>query len=342
MNSPYEASALTSWRHSLLSLFRTTSPERESRTSIHVASVARFSPAGRDSTHVTPKLVNVSDFADSSLSDQLHDSENIFLVIEGYAREPTYYFTEEIAAAVGEMVDSENAPALLPNAWLARGSLSSGALLDHLDQDPTPQFRTPQSSLTSSAGYLRHAPPKLSLLTVSLAPTLTPFAGLRSGGSLARLIARHPLHSSAPRAPAPVYVAPETAAWAPVPESAPLARSYTRDSRSDLLSMFSEGADQKYASRDLEKCSTDVPVLWTRWAAVLVCGLVALPVFFLVAFGMFDRGGYTERPRGVGLGRARYTRAQRALSLVLGLLWLAVVFSMVGVGLGLALRARHD
>lgn len=385
MSSPYEANtSQASWRHSFLSLFRNSSPERGSRTSIHVASVARFSPAGPGATlrdvsspTVSPRLVNISDFADSSLSesDQLHDSENIFLVIEEYAREPTYHFTEEMVGAVGALVQAEARPAR-PARDPSDGSLSSGALLDHLGQDPTPPFHTPQSSIDRAPQNYLQYPPSLSS-TPSPRQTLSPYSPMvqfssqpvslpplqpsprfrpPDSSSLLGAELLGALSDSAPRMPAPVYVASEPAReWAPLPDNAPLARSHTRDSRSDVLSMFSGARNHKDVEknhlfdhnhaaggggRDLEKNAADVPVLWTRWAAVLVCALVALPVFFLVAFGMFDRGGYTERPRGVGLGRAYYTRAQRALSFALGLVWLATVFAMVGVGFGLTVR-RH-
>lgn len=369
MSSPYEPNtSQASWRNSFSSLFRISSPERGSRASIHVASVARFSPAGPGATlrgdsstpsSTSPRLINISDFADSSLSesDQLHDSENIFLVIEEYVREPTCHFTEEMAGAVAAMVESKARPH-------SGDSLSSGALLDHLDDTHshtfgssgsghTPQLHgqstpprcsgqsTPPNHGQGAPGY---AHPSQSQ-SISPAPQLRPPA-LDSSSLCADLLGV--LSASAPRVPAPVYVASEPAReWAPLPENTPLARSYTRDSRtSDGLGMFSGGQDYSKVGTaagsklDLEKNTPEVPVLWARWTMVLVCGLVALPIFFLVAFGTFDRGGYTERPRGAGLGRAYYTRPQRMLSFALGLVWLATVFAMVGLGFGLTVR-RH-
>lgn len=377
MSSPYEYNTSSSWRHSLLSFFRSSSPERGSRTSIHVASVARFSPAGpgasnsaTSSNSQSPRLINISDFADSSLSesDQLHDLENIFLVIEEYAREPTFHFTEEMAGAVAAMVEARDTSGELgdvrgPEVELqpgsrpaSGGSLSSGALLDHLDNNTnatggsTPPFRTPQSSFAPRVLQT----PKSHSSYFGASPHLAPPDVQPTFSNSLRL------SHSPPRIPAPIYAAAEPSRdWAPLPENAPLARSHTRDSRtSDILSMFSAREVKAPVNHpksshvadldvghsdfvDLEKRKAGpVAVLWARWAVVQLCALVALPVFFLVAFGIFDRGGYAERPRGPGLGRVYYTRAQRMLSLALGLIWLAIVFAMVGMGFGLIAR-RH-
>lgn len=92
--------------------------------------------------------------------------------------------------------------------------------------------------------------------------------------------------------------------------------------------------------------ANDVP--WAKWFSMMIMGLVAVPVYFMVAFGFFDYGGnydyalkrtLNEKDANVEVRYfRRYTRTQKVLSGVIGILWLLVVLVMIGVGIGLAIR----
>lgn len=99
--------------------------------------------------------------------------------------------------------------------------------------------------------------------------------------------------------------------------------------------------------------TTELYVPWTRWAVVMLCGLLAAPVYFMVALGFFDYGGFLELqdlrilPDTVEKQRVenvryfcRYTRAQKVVSLAIGVFWIAAVVSMIVVGFVVALRRK--
>lgn len=86
-------------------------------------------------------------------------------------------------------------------------------------------------------------------------------------------------------------------------------------------------------------------VTWSNWLVMMALGLVAVPIYFLLPLGAFDHGGFLRSRHPVGKGaevnwryHRRYSRAQKMASLVIGLLWLAIVLAMIGVGFGLGLR----
>lgn len=122
-----------------------------------------------------------------------------------------------------------------------------------------------------------------------------------------------------------------------------------QNAHNDMYSEFS-GLHFDY---DLEKHpaikeATNIP--WTKWAAMMAMGLLAVPVFFLLAFGFFDYGGHlnylsqvpplrkvVEQKRLLVNYRyfRRYSHVQKVISFVLGLLWIGVVLAMIGVGFGI-------
>ena len=86
---------------------------------------------------------------------------------------------------------------------------------------------------------------------------------------------------------------------------------------------------------------------WFRYAVLMVAGLVAPPVYFLLAMGSFDdhfrptpyyTGYISESEKPVP---RRYTKAQKLASVLLGLLWCIIVFAMIGVGVGLGLTRER-
>lgn len=85
---------------------------------------------------------------------------------------------------------------------------------------------------------------------------------------------------------------------------------------------------------------------WTKWVSMMVIGLVAVPIYFMVTFGFFDHGGYYEYTLDRTLNEKdtdvqlryflRYTRTQKVLSSVIGIIWILMVLAMIGVGFGLS------
>lgn len=104
--------------------------------------------------------------------------------------------------------------------------------------------------------------------------------------------------------------------------------------------------EKKSLYRQISGSANDVP--WAKWFSMMIMGLVAVPIYFMVAFGFFDYGGnhdYTlkrtldEKDTNVGVRYfRRYTRTQKVLSGVIGILWMMVVVAMIGVGIGLGIR----
>lgn len=106
-----------------------------------------------------------------------------------------------------------------------------------------------------------------------------------------------------------------------------------------------------YSHKSTKHGANDMP--WSKWMAMMAMGLVAVPIYFMLSFGVFDYGGLYQ----YSLERAlppdekswdiqiryfrRYTRIQKVLSFVFGVFWLLVVLAMVGVGLGLAITREH-
>ncbi|KAF3992155.1 hypothetical protein FT663_01290 [Candidozyma haemuli var. vulneris] len=83
---------------------------------------------------------------------------------------------------------------------------------------------------------------------------------------------------------------------------------------------------------------------WAKWALLMIMGLVAVPIYFLLAFGYFDFGGYRNYLPRVPFGPvnrryfACYTYWQKLWSFVIGLIWLCLVFAAIAIAFGL--RAR--
>jgi len=86
---------------------------------------------------------------------------------------------------------------------------------------------------------------------------------------------------------------------------------------------------------------------WSKWFTMMVMGLVAVPIYFMLSFGFFDYGGYYEFSLDRTLNEKhddvlvryfrRYTRSQKVLSCIFGVFWIMVVLAMIGVGFGLAI-----
>lgn len=90
------------------------------------------------------------------------------------------------------------------------------------------------------------------------------------------------------------------------------------------------------------------PVLtysWTKWICLMISGLVVVPVYFFLAFGMLDKKGFyfhnfcSDNKKLIANFKyhQRYSVKQKLLSFIVGVFWLAVILAMIGVGFGLGL-----
>lgn len=113
--------------------------------------------------------------------------------------------------------------------------------------------------------------------------------------------------------------------------------------------MYINDSDQQLDAtytQEVELGTSSVP--WSRWAVMMVMGLVAVPVLFMISFGFFDYGGHhdysltrsidNEKKGDVQMRYfQRYTPLQKMLSFALGVFWILVVLAMIGVGFGLGI-----
>lgn len=127
------------------------------------------------------------------------------------------------------------------------------------------------------------------------------------------------------------------------------ARSITQDTHDKQVYHYDMYRDEKAVGTPAHEQRL-LYVSWPKFAGLMVMGLVAVPIFFLVALGFFDYGGYIEhnpysiypddKSVGVKLRYFRkYSRAQKIVSLVLGIVWILVVLAMVAVGFGVGLSS---
>lgn len=124
-----------------------------------------------------------------------------------------------------------------------------------------------------------------------------------------------------------------------VPEAFP-----TRDSMEKLRlhrRMFSDFSQESLESQILPAIIHS----WTKWGFMMVTALVVVPVFFLLALGMLDKKGFYYHDFNTPNEKAtinlryhqRYSTRQKLASFVLGIFWVAIILSMIGVGFGLGL-----
>lgn len=81
---------------------------------------------------------------------------------------------------------------------------------------------------------------------------------------------------------------------------------------------------------------------WTRFTLLCMCGLLAPPIYFLLAMGSFDSRSlpsqcyanyyYTGEQAIV---RRQFSKWQKCIAVAIGLLWCAIAFAMIGVGVGI-------
>ncbi|QBM90270.1 hypothetical protein METSCH_E05150 [Metschnikowia aff. pulcherrima] len=109
--------------------------------------------------------------------------------------------------------------------------------------------------------------------------------------------------------------------------------------------MFGEKQNEAKVEAQQEK---QLSMPWSKWTFMMIAGLVAIPVFFLLPLGVFDNGGFSrDSDYQMGLDekatlanwryQRRYTWVQKLLSLLIGLAWVLVVIAMIAVGFGVGL-----
>ncbi|KAG5421898.1 hypothetical protein I9W82_000991 [Candida metapsilosis] len=91
-----------------------------------------------------------------------------------------------------------------------------------------------------------------------------------------------------------------------------------------------------------------LPYTWLQFSLLMVVGLVAPPIYFLITAGLFDgrdgpgsyygaMTGYKVNHSNQGVYVKRFTKSQKITSFVIGLVWVLIVLAMIGVGLGVGL-----
>ncbi|OBA22170.1 hypothetical protein METBIDRAFT_11042 [Metschnikowia bicuspidata var. bicuspidata NRRL YB-4993] len=131
------------------------------------------------------------------------------------------------------------------------------------------------------------------------------------------------------------------------PVSSP-APSFTRDSSDELQSLESMLHDEKAGFWNPAQHERSLSMPWSKWLMMMLCALVAVPVFFLLPLGVFDHAGISgaadwrfalEAKTTLANWRfqRRYTRVQKLASLALGIAWVVVIFAMIAVGFGVGL-----
>lgn len=86
---------------------------------------------------------------------------------------------------------------------------------------------------------------------------------------------------------------------------------------------------------------------WALFTLVIILGLVVPPVYLLLAIGFFDNADYRKNTLQLPYilvnpnQKKRFSRTQKLVSVVVGLLWVSIVLAMLGVGLGLGIKSEQ-
>ncbi|CAD1810053.1 putative integral membrane protein [Candida parapsilosis] len=91
-----------------------------------------------------------------------------------------------------------------------------------------------------------------------------------------------------------------------------------------------------------------IPYSMLQFSLLMLVGLVAPPIYFLTTLGLFDGkdnqssyyGGMTSykvNSSNRGVYVKKFTKSQKIISFVIGLVWVLIVLAMIGVGLGVGL-----
>lgn len=80
---------------------------------------------------------------------------------------------------------------------------------------------------------------------------------------------------------------------------------------------------------------------YSKFLLLLLIGLIVPPIFFLLTLGVFDtsnRSNHSGLSYYKGDLGKKFSKTQKIISLIIGLLWFSVVIAMIGVGIGLGIR----
>lgn len=198
-------------------------------------------------------------------------------------------------------------------------------------KDPSPKRRQPSSS-SNIDDNLSKPPPIASLVSQESSRPESPITRTPSSSLPSRAIP--PLPSS-------------NLSTYSVPQPAMLRDSLSRQNSHEL--MFKHEQDSNpFDFSDIEKQSIDYPgdfkyYSWLHFAIMMLLGLVICPLYFLLAFGMFDYSTNKQFYSGLYYSGAkannrRFSKLHKLISLVIGIVWFLIVISMIGVGLGLGTR----
>lgn len=101
--------------------------------------------------------------------------------------------------------------------------------------------------------------------------------------------------------------------------------------------------DEKYPEKQVYYEERVEYYSWGKWCVMMVLGLLISPVYFLVASGVFDHSTSKKYYSGLYYTTERdfkFTKKQKIISFVLGILWFMIVLAMIGLGIGLGLRNK--
>lgn len=84
---------------------------------------------------------------------------------------------------------------------------------------------------------------------------------------------------------------------------------------------------------------------WPLFILIMIIGLAVPPIYILLAAGFFDNNNTSNRQYNLQLTylvvnpnqKKRFSKTQKLISFIIGLLWLCIVLAMIGVGLGVGL-----
>lgn len=136
------------------------------------------------------------------------------------------------------------------------------------------------------------------------------------------------------------------------PEPAILRDSLSRHNSHELMFKSEQNEDNPFNFGDIEKQLIDYYqqtsyYSWTQFIIMMALGLVICPLYFLISVGLLDyssnkqyySGLYYSGTKSTNYWQRRYSKTQKLLSFLIGIVWFIIVIAMIGVGLGLGTKS---
>jgi hypothetical protein len=136
------------------------------------------------------------------------------------------------------------------------------------------------------------------------------------------------------------------------PEPAILRDSLSRHNSHELMFNPEQNEDNPFNFGDIEKQLIDYYretsyYSWTQFIIMMTLGLVICPLYFLISVGLLDyssnkqyySGLYYSGTKSTNHWQRRYSKTQKLLSFLIGIVWFIIVIAMIGVGLGLGTKS---